>query len=743
MDRANPVNSDEMMSFLNECDEAATPGKPVWRVLIVDDEPDVHQATELALNGVLIEGRTVEFVHAYSAQEARTRLAEHDDLAVMLLDVVMETPDAGLLLVRYLREELDNQALRIILRTGQPGYAPEIDTIRTYDINDYKTKSELTRVRLFTSLTVAVRSYWQIHQLEANRRGLEMIVAASTDLGRPTGLCRFAEGIVTQLCALLSVPEEGVVCAAASPGDAPPAPTPYILAAAGRYSEWIGLSLSTIPDPRVRIELEKSLTDRCHHFGQTTRLFFSAPGGVSIAAFVDVDHKLSLIDLELLELFCSNIAVAFDNTVLLKRISDLAYEDSLLKLPNRNGFVARLDQHPADSDMLALIDIDGFSDINSVLDQEFGDAVLKAVGRRLRQSFSPAVDVARIGSDVFGVLGAHDEVNTEAIEAVFASPYEVAGEKLRLSATTGLLRLGEGPEKAVELMKNASVALKQAKSFNRGKALYFEAAHADSARSRIQLLNRLRLAFSAERLFLVYQPLVELASGRVVGAEALLRWRTEQGDFIPPDTFIPLAEQSGLMVPIGDWVARSALHFQRQLADLGHTGLRMAVNVSHVQFREPDFVDKLAAATREFGTPPGTLEIELTESVAIDNIELIQQKLAAVRAAGIAISIDDFGTGYSSLNIVRQLNVDRLKIDRSFISGRASREDDFSIAGIVLQLAAQLGLKTIAEGIETEEQRQRMQALGCTDGQGYLFARPLTGEDFLAFINTHDRASHP
>ncbi len=734
-----PENTDEMMSFLSESEDAMTQGKPVWRVLIVDDEPDIHLATELALNGVPIEGRAIEFVHAYSAHEARTRLTEHSDLAVMLLDVVMETPDAGLQLVRYVREELGNHALRVILRTGQPGYAPEIETIRTYDINDYKTKSELTRVRLFTSLTVAVRSYWQIHHLEANRRGLEMIVAASTDLSRPKGLCRFAEGVVTQLCALLSVPEEGVVCAAASPGDEQADAHPYILAAAGRFSEWIGLSLKTIPDPRIRIELEKSLTDRCHHFGQTTRLFFSAPGGASIAAFVDVDHQLSSIDLELLELFCSNIAVAFDNTVLLKRISDLAYEDSLLKLPNRNSFVSRIDQRPTESDMLALIDIDGFADINSVLDQEFGDAVLKAVAQRLRQSFSPTVAVARIGNDVFGVLGAHDEVNTDTIEAVFALPYDIAGEKLRLSATTGLLRLDDGQEKAAELMKNASVALKQAKSFNRGKALYFEVEHADSARTRMQLLNRLRIAFSAERLFLAYQPLVELASGRVVGAEALLRWRTEQGNFIPPDTFIPLAEQSGLMVPIGDWVTRSALHFQRRLADLGHTSLRMAINVSHVQFREPDFVDKLVATAQEFGTPPGTLEIELTESVAIDNIDLIEQKLAAVRHAGITISIDDFGTGYSSLNIVRQLDVDRLKIDRSFISGEASLEKDFSIAGIVLQLAAQLGLKTVAEGIETDGQRQRMLELGCTDGQGYLFAKPLTGDEFITFVTAHNQ----
>ena len=728
------VNDEEIMSFINEPEMLPGGHRSAWRVLIVDDESDVHQATEIALGDVTIDGRPLEFLHAYSAREARACLEEHRDLAVMLLDVVMETPDAGLQLIRYVREDLGNLALRVILRTGQPGYAPEIDTIRSYDINDYKTKDELTHVRLFTCLTVAIRSYWQIHQLEASRRGLELIIAASTDLSRPMGLRRFAEGVVTQLCALLGIEEEGIVCAASAAEAKTENPSPYILAAAGRYSDWIGLLLKDVPEPRVRLELEKSLSERCHHFGETTRLFFSAPGGISIASFVDVDHALSTLDTELLGVFCSNISAAFENTVLLKRISELAYKDSLVKLPNRNSFLARLDHQRDESDVLALVDIDGFSDINSVLDQEFGDCVLKAVAQRLRQSFSPSVDVARIGNDVFGILGTHDEVNAEHIENVFASPYEVAGESFRLSATSGLLPLTGASDKAVELLKNASVALKQAKTLNRGKALYFEAAHAVTARARIQMLNRLRQSFSAERLFLVYQPFIELATGRVVGAEALLRWRTEQGEFIPPDTFIPLAEHSGLMVPIGDWVIRGALHFQKHLTDLGYRDLRMAVNVSHVQFREPDFIEKLVSAIREFGTLPGNLEIELTESVAIDNIELIQHKLAAVRAAGVAIAIDDFGTGYSSLNIVRQLNVDRLKIDRSFISGKDSQKGDFNIAGIVQQLAGQLGLKTIAEGIETETQRDQLLALGCDDGQGFLFSPALTSEEFEEFL---------
>ena len=725
---SNP--EDDLLTFVDEVAPAPSAEKQVWRILIVDDEPDVHQATLLAMKGVVVEGRLLEFVHAYSAAEARACLKENTDIAVVLLDVVMESEDSGLCLVRFIRDELANHSIRIILRTGQPGYAPEIDTIRSYDINDYKSKSDLTRVRLFTCLTVAVRSYSQIHQLEVNRRGLELIVAASAELSKPKGIRRFAEGVITQICALLGVSEEGVVCVASEISSA----SPYVLAAAGLYSSWIGQPLKSIPDERVRRELTTTLSNRCHLFGTTTCLFFSVPGDQSLVVFVDVNHEISNTNRDLLEVFCSNITVAFENTQLYQRISSLAFEDSLLNLPNRNSFLARIDQRPDNRDTLALVDIDDFADINSILDQDFGDAVLRVVADRLRRSFSTSVVVARIGSDVFGILGSRDEVNVERIAEVFSSPFEMSEENFRLSATTGLMRLTDPSLKGVELLKNAGVALKQAKTFNRGKAVFFEMSHATAARERMQMLSQLRTAFSAERLFLVYQPFINLASGRIVGAEALLRWRTEQGEFIPPDRFIPLAEQSGLMVAIGDWVTRSAFQFLKRLVDLGQNDFRMAINVSHVQFREPDFVEKLVAAMRDHKANPANVEIELTESVAIDNIELIEQKLSAVRAAGVAIAIDDFGTGYSSLNILRQMNVDRLKIDRAFVSGADGLNEDFSIAGMVLQLAGQLGLESIAEGVETQAQYERLLQLGCGDGQGYFFSKPLTCDQFEAYL---------
>ncbi len=730
MDQEHTDN--DLLVFIEDLEPSPDLNGPVWTILIVDDEPDVHRATMVALKDIQIEGRRLDYLHAYSAAEARIQLDSHPDISVALLDVVMETDDAGLQLVHHIRETMGNKALRIILRTGQPGYAPELDTIRTYDINDYKTKTELTQARLYTSLTVAIRSYSQIQQLEANRHGLELIVESCTELSKPTGLSRFAEGIVTQLCALLGISEKGLVCAAAETANS----VPYILAAAGSYSAWIGQSLLDIPDEQVRREIGLSITERRHRFGKTTCLFFNVPGDHLLAAYVEVNRHLGDMEQKLLEVFCSNISVAFENIRLYQRISNLAFEDPLLKLPNRNSLLSSIELRDDDCNQLALVDIDGFADINSILDQDFGDAVLDTVASRLRDGFAPEVVVARIGSDVFALLGPESEVSAERIHEIFAVPFGVGQQHLRLSATTGLVRLEKDSRKGVELLRNAGVALKQAKSFSRGKSTFFEPALAIAARERIEMLNRLRQAFSCERLFLNYQPLLELATQKIVGAEALLRWKTEKGEFIPPDQFIPLAEQSGLMVPIGDWIMRSALQYLKHIVSLGHVSFRMAINVSHTQFREPDFVDKLLSAIREYDVRPGNVEIELTESVAIDNVAQITEKLSRIKESGISVAIDDFGTGYSSLSILRQLHVDRLKIDRSFVSGPDSHRGDFSIAEMILNLTKQLGLATIAEGLEEQWQVEKLYSMGCTEGQGYFFSKPISADQFERLLST-------
>ena len=498
---------DELMAFAEPEESAAPTDRGHWQVLLVDDEPDVHAATLLALKGLVIEGRPLAFTHAHSGAEARAILQRQTDFAVAVVDVVMEEADAGLQLVRHLRETLHNTALRIILRTGQPGYAPEIETIQKYDINDYKTKAELTRVRLFTSVTIAIRSYAQIQQLHTGRRGLEQVLAGMRELGKPAGLKKFAAGIVTQLCALLDVDEECLVCAAMETPDA----APIVLAAAGHYTPCVGLPLASIPQEHVRQQLASTLHQRQASFAHGASLFFAGDQGQALAAYVDVTRPLDAVERGLLDVFCSNISVAFENLQLHTTISRLAFTDDLLALPNRNGLAQALEPPITVPHALVLVDIDNFADINSLLDDSFGDKVLRAVAERLRAAFSSAVYVARVGSDVFGLYGAQDVLTPEAVAALFALPFAVDDSTpLRLSATSGWVQVDPAHAPAAELFKNAGAALKQAKHFRRGQSLFYREELATGARDRMQLLNELRSTFSRQGLFLHYQPFVHL-----------------------------------------------------------------------------------------------------------------------------------------------------------------------------------------------------------------------------------------
>lgn len=727
---------DDLLQLLDEPEQqegAEAGGERPWRVLIVDDDGDVHKATELAMQGLSIEGAPLSFVHASSAAQARQLLASEADLAVVLLDVVMESEDSGLQLVRHIRDVLHMQAVRIVLRTGQPGYAPEIETVQNYDINDYKTKSELTRTRLYTVLTAAVRSYRQICSLEASRRGLEMIVESSTSLSRMRGLARFAEGVVTQLCALLGILPEGLVCAQVGPdaGD-----EVRIVAAAGQYSSLIDRPLSDVKIASVRERLQRCLTERHNLFDDGTCLYFGLANGRAMAALVDAGRPLGELDQQLLRAFCSNIAVGFENVVLYSQLLDQAYNDQLLRLPNRNRFVELLDKNLKDPAgiTLALVDLDDFSDINDAFGHHFGDLVLRAVVQRLIEVLGPNTAMARVGADTFGVLGEQGKVCPEYLQTTFADPFLVSGERLQLSATTGLVRLAESSAVGSELLLDAQIALKRAKQMNRGSSQYFSAAMGTDARERFKLLKGLRTGFEENRLFVVYQPQVHLSSGQVLGVEALLRWRTEDGRFVPPDQFIPLAEQSGLIISIGEFVLRTSCFQLKRMQALGYADFRMAVNISLAQFRHPGFIETLANALRDSGLEGRNLELEITESMAMEDAELVLHLLADIKRYGVSVAIDDFGTGFSSLSQLRQLRVDRLKIDRAFVQEAQTSTAGSTIAQMVINLGRGLGLTVIAEGIETEEQRQYLIGLGCHEGQGWLFARPMQAEQLEAWM---------
>lgn len=725
-------DKNEMLTFLDDPEDRELSASLYWAILIVDDEPDVHQVTLLALKDMKIEGRSLKFFHAYSSKEARILLLKEKDIAVILLDVVMETDHAGLDLVHHIREELQNTCIRIILRTGQPGYAPEIETILRYDINDYKTKAELTRTRLFTSITSALRAFQQIQQLEIHRHCLGLILNATARWEPSQGQDGFARDVIREICTMLSIPGEGLVCTLKD-GHI------RILAALGSHENLTGCTLSELQDTRIRLVLETTLQQQKHQLDTGICLYLSDDPHRSIAVFIDKALPPEKIENQLLDILCQHIRAGFENARLYQKIRQTAFEDPLLAIPNRTRFLLELERQHPENTVLALLDIDGFADINSILDENFGDAVLQAVGERLRSQFSQKVFIARISSDVFGLLGPEEEIQADRILKTFAPPLTIGQESLRISATASLVSLRENRLSAASLLKNAGGSLKQAKRFSRGKVVNFDPRDVSAARDRMQMLSQLRQAFTAERLFLVYQPIVDLKTGRIAAAEALLRWRNDAGDFIPPDRFIPLAEQSGLMVAIGEWVMRTAFRFLKDLEDLAPPDFRMAINVSHIQFREPDFATRLFQVMEDCGVKPGQVELELTESVAIDSLEKIRPTLNALRHVGVSISLDDFGTGYSSLSVLHQLHINRIKIDRAFVSGRDCQLDACGIAATVLQLAEKLSLETVGEGIEDETQREALLQMGCTEGQGYLFSRPLPAAEFRTLMGSTDK----
>ncbi|WP_341304552.1 EAL domain-containing protein [Pseudomonas sp. TMP25] len=731
------IADDDLFNFDAETGHAPKENaEHAWHVLIVDDDQDVHQSTCFALANTQILGRPLRFLHAYSASQAVELLNEDTQVAVILLDVVMESEHAGLHLVKRIREEMANSETRIILRTGQPGYAPELEAIRDYDINDYKTKSELTRNRLYTSLTTAIRSYDQIHTINASRLGLGMVIRASSQLLARQGVSEFAAGIITQICGLLGLPPEGLVCAydhEFSPASA------LIVAAAGNLTACIDKQLAELPDRHVADALKQALSERRNIYAETsTTLFFQGQGHNHMAAYLQTQRSLGELDKQLLEVFCSNIVITLDNVLLLSQLKDHAYNDQLLHIPNRLALIHALDRALAGSAAseltLALIDIDGFSEFNDTLGHTLGDAMLQAVSTRLQASISDSSLLARVDGDVFGILAEHSTLSQEHLQTVLQEPLQFAELSQRITATIGLARLDQVDGKGSDALKAASIALKHGKQQQRGSINHFSRKMEFETRARVQLLQDLRLAFERERLFVVYQPQYNLQNNQLVGVEALLRWRTEDNRFVSPAEFIPLAESSGLIVALGEWVLRVACHDLGIINQHSEHPLRMAINVSVAQLRHPGFIDMLSSALAESNVQPQLIELEITESMAMLEADLMTVLIEQIKARGLTLAVDDFGTGFSSLSYLERLNVDRLKIDLSFIRQLEQSEGGRRIVETIIQLGQSLDLEVIAEGIEQQSQAALLKQMGCHEGQGYLFAKPMPMNELLAFI---------
>ena len=652
----------------------------------------------------------------------------------------METDDAGLHVVKYLREQLHSVEPRIILRTGQPGYAPEEKVIKTYDINDYKTKTELTRGKLMTTVIASIRSYQQLRTINQSRIGLQKIIQSAANLLEEHSVKGFCEGIVTQITSMIGLEAEGVVCArAGSVLDKDDEEGVYVLGAAGEYATYINERIEQMRAPHIVEHVNRCLKYQKHVFEDDFSVLYISSSGFEAAVYVNTRKELGDIDRQLLEIFLSSVSVGYENVNLFHQLRNAAFRDWLTRLPNRNEFINMLDRpHLVESKKaanVALIDLNHFSDINDGLGQEAGNQLLSAVSERLQDSFGSDIKKGRIGADVFGLIGDEDIVNPEAINQVFQSSFIAGDHTLPVNVTIGLARLSGERNSGTNILKQSNIALNRAKKNLTDNYEFFAPEIEEKTTWRLNMIRRLRSDFADRKLELWFQPQVDLVSEKVVGMEGLLRWPDGNGNYIPPSEFVPLAEYSGLIVDIGQWVLEESCARIRQLCDAGYQHLRVAVNISIPQFRDRCFVEKVLDAINKNAIDPRLLELEITESVVMDEPQIVIDALRELKGYGVAIAIDDFGTGFSSMSYLQQLPLDRLKVDRSFVSDIQPGHNAF-IAETIVTLGSKLGLATIAEGVEKREQASYMLKLGCDEAQGYLFAKPMPFTDLMQFLET-------
>ncbi|MCJ2088934.1 EAL domain-containing protein [Methylobacterium sp. E-005] len=430
------------------------------------------------------------------------------------------------------------------------------------------------------------------------------------------------------------------------------------------------------------------------------------------------------------------------------RADEMARLDPLTGLPNRLLLRERLAEALArlartgEACALLLIDLDRFKPVNDTLGHPIGDALLEKVADRLRSTVRPTDTVARIGGDEFVILqaGVRDAAGTQALARrivdLIGRTYMVEGHLLTIGASVGVALAPEDGADADRLLKNADLALYRAKLDGRGTYRFFEPEMDARMQARRKLELDMRQALARREFQLHYQPQLQLESGRLIGCEALIRWRHPDRGLVSPLDFIPLAEEIGLIVPIGEWVIRQACRD----AMTWPAHMSVAVNVSPAQFKSDRLVETIISALASSGLPAQRLEVEITEGVLLQENEKTLQTLHRLRELGVRVSMDDFGTGYSSLSYLRSFPFDKIKIDRSFVKDLATKPDGEAIIRAIAGLGKSLGMTTVAEGVETPEQMQRIRLEGCTDVQGYLISRPVPTEDLLQVLAAYPKA---
>lgn len=722
----------------NKCDK--------WKILVVDDDEDVHLATKFALKNVVIQSQTLELIHCYSVAQTLEQLKSHQNVAVALIDVVMESSDSGLRLIEEIRDHDEYANMRIVLRTGQPGYAPELEVITQYDINAYTNKSELTKTRLLSTLITAIRSYQQLEIIHRSRQGLEIIVKSTADLFNRPNLRMLAQGILTQLMGFMGRNAHGFV--SLYEPSIQVVDDKYfqqldslqhykVLVATELYEHYIGKTLENSElENFSKIFEAASSSDLVDSAQKEFGLRFVSRQGTRLFVFVDSWKEPFPNFISLLKIFSNNISVVFDNLTLIERLDSLAFEDPVFHLPNRNAFeIEYLSLQERNVDFLFLrVRLESLDRHIGALGPSITDRAIE----NIKESFDKHLAIRPFfigfdGKSDFLILAPAD-FNPQDINNIVQA--KISFEDVELQMTVRIALVYPLPSMSPQNALRSSIAtiLQYQGRITNSNILEYSAEMSDQIAQRLALNSSLKNAIDQEQGIEVYfQPKVTLPDRKIVGAEALCRWRHD-GKAVAPDIFIALAEQSGLINKLTDLVIRLVGRFVSDRTAQGLQTPPIAINLSIYDLRLDDSANRLHRKFLDAGLSSSTLELEVTESCMIDDTYVVVKQLQRLRGYGYRIALDDFGTGYSSLGRLNSLPIDYVKMDKVFIDELSLATVRASIVSLALSISSTMGFEVISEGVETAEQEEALISIGCHMCQGYLYSQPLPASQFNEFL---------
>ncbi|MEH6545765.1 MAG: EAL domain-containing protein [Sneathiella sp.] len=715
---------------------------PKLKVLIVGATAFEAVPEYNPLDAFLFDDQTVNFLQAENEAEGLSFLTEQDDISVLLVDVSREKKMSGISFVQKVRQELENKTIRIILFGGPAGYLQDLNILRQYDISDYLDISSLTVPQLFSSLTIALQSYERVKTDQSSRQSLQTILDITKELYGVRSVEEFCLTILKQLQLIHAETEHCFFCVPDDKsGD-------LILAAGkGSYEELIRRKVADVVDARIFDTIQEVSQTGANDHGEEVSVLPLLRNGIFKGAVVlHTVRGATIIEKRQIDLICANVTLGLENADMFEEIKRLAFNDSLTGLDNRAKFrtdIQAFIEETAISTKSRFIVVqfvlDYLPELNIALGHEAGDDLLQFVSEQLSLLFPNAISLARTSGDGFGLCIPYDaDRGLQQIPKTIHKLFErgPAG-RVNLPHVTpriGLAIYPDDADNAAMLWRSTNISLATLSGKGGTYFRYYNKEIAGEINARVKLNNALKIGIGREDLSLDYQPQIDLDSGKIIGVEALLRWERENGKFVSPDEFIPVAETSGLIAPISEWVLREACLQRKAWLEAESSDFKVAVNLSLSVFQDDDFVDLVRTILAETGCPPNLLELEITESVIMEDPEQALQNFLKIGALGVGFSIDDFGTGYSSLSYLRRLPVSVLKIDKAFIDGMTINADDAAIAKTVISLGRNLGLKVLAEGVETEEQVAFLKKSGCHHAQGFFFSRPVKAEAILPFI---------